>query len=95
MKIAIINLVTKTVNGSPNILRAANLPKPYIETDEEINIVELGIELSKCGQEVTIYASDAFRPAKSIVNKIVRLSVIYLPTKLTTLFPYFYFPFSK
>lgn len=94
MKIAIINLVTKTVNGSPNILRAANLPKPYIETDEEINIVELGIELSKCGQEVTIYASDAFRPAKSIVNKIVRLSVIYLPTKLTTLFPYFYFPFT-
>ena len=91
MKIAIINLITQTVNSSPNILNTVSFPKPYAESDEEINIVELGKELSKNGQDVTIYASDAFRPANSMINKIFRLSVIYLPTGFTRLFPYSYF----
>jgi glycosyltransferase involved in cell wall biosynthesis len=94
MRIAIVNPMTKTVDNPQNILKAVNFPKPYIETDEDSNIVELGVELTKLGHEVTVYASDVFSPAKSIDDKIEGLSVRYLPTKLTTLFPYLYFPFT-
>lgn len=94
MRIAIVNLMTKTLDNPPSILRAVNFPKSHIETDEESNIVELGIELAKGGQEVTVYASDFFSPAKSIGNKIAGLSIRYLPTKLTSLFPNLYFPFT-
>lgn len=94
MRIAIINPMTKTVDNPQTILKAFNLPKPHIETDRDSNIVELGIELAKLGQEVRVYASDAFFPTESIDDSIKGLSVKYLPTKLTTVFPYLYFPFT-
>lgn len=94
MKIAIVNLMTKTVDNPRNILKAINFPRPHIKTDEDSNIVELGIELAKLGHNVTIYAADAFSPDYSIGNNISGLSVRYLPTELTLLFPYLYLPFT-
>jgi len=38
--------MTKTVDNPQNILKAINFPKLQIETDEDSNIVELGIELT-------------------------------------------------
>lgn len=96
MKIAIVNLVARTVlvDNPTNILSAFSLPRPRIETDEDSNIVQLGLELTRLGNEVTIYASDAFLPARSIGNSQKGLSTRYLPTRLTRLFPYAYYPFT-
>ena len=94
MRIAIVNLIARTVDNPPNILKAATFPKPRIATDEDNNIVELGMEFAKLGHQVTVYASDFFSPAKSIGNRIEGLSVKYLATKLTKLFPSLYLPFT-
>ena len=73
-------------------MKAVNLPRTRIATDEDNNIVELGIELARAGNDVTVYASDEFLPEQGVGDSVKGLLVRYLPTRLTHVFPYNYFP---
>jgi len=96
MKIAIVNLVTRTVHidETTSVFGAFKLPRPRIESDEDADIVQLGLALATQGHNVTIYASDAFLPAHSIGATNKGLSIEYLRTRLTQVFPYSYYPFT-
>lgn len=94
MKIALINLITKTIK--PIFSLPPYKPKSnfLLETDYELNIMDLGKEFIKLGHDVTIFISDVYRPAKSIENEIPGLHVIYLRTRLSAIFIPSRFPYT-
>lgn len=84
MKIALVNLITKTadVQADASVLYSADLrPK----THRDLNIVETGRRLSARGHDVTIYVSDVYRPRTE--EDLGDVVVEYLPTRLPWLFP--------
>jgi len=91
MRIAIINLITKTADLPSSkfsllmYLISGKAPNPP-EDDTEINIVELSREIAKLGHEVTVYISDAYSPRRALDAGLERLEVVYLPTRLKFLF---------
>ncbi len=93
MKIALINLITATVSVPRNMLSVMGLsPAKQLETDEGVMIVELSRALAEHGHQVTVYASDVFKPKHSVSTR--GLSIKYLRTYLKWLFPPAIFPFT-
>ncbi|MGE5379405.1 MAG: glycosyltransferase family 4 protein [Candidatus Saccharibacteria bacterium] len=84
MKIAIVNLITKTadVQADASVMRTGSL-RPG--TDQDLNIVDTARRLAARGNEVVIYVSDAYRPDSTFSQDRVRIE--YVPTRLPWLFP--------
>lgn len=68
MKIAIVNLITRT---------PTNHKVPVIESNKDAMIVKLAQELSGLNHEVDLYISDLYRPIK---NEELGVNIIYLRT---------------
>ncbi len=82
MKIAIVNPIMQTRNYP-----AEKDQKKAIETDKYCNIIELADAISRQGNKVTVFASDAFKPKKTISGKNKMLEIEYLPTRMQGIFP--------
>jgi glycosyltransferase involved in cell wall biosynthesis len=86
LKIAIVNPITLTtvlpIRSSPSL---SSQPIGHPHDESELNIVELGNAISRIGNEVTIYISDAFEPDIHSSPKR-NLSIEYLPTRLKRIF---------
>ena len=93
MRIAIVTPIMKSVTtgGLLSASRIRNIPPP--ETDEDNLSVELAKAIAALGHEVTVFASDFYRPLYSVSNSLPGIRVVYLPTKLRLLFPAAHIPF--
>jgi len=93
IKIAIINLITVSrVSPKYSLNLLGSNPKIRIDSDSNINIVELGKSLSKdC--DVIIYISDVYKPTNSN-NHMKNLKIKYLPTRLCKIFSPSFLPFT-
>lgn len=95
MKIALVNLITKTVDQPRHWwqLFGCTLEKP-LETDEDVNIIRLAQAFAKEGHECHVFISDVYYPQKTI-PQTNNLKVKYLKTVLQWLFAPAYFPLAK
>lgn len=95
MKIALVNLITKTVDQPRHWwqLFGRTLEKP-LETDEEVNIIKLAQAFVEQGHECHVFISDVYRPKRPISGSN-NLKIKYLKTILPWLFAPGYFPLVK
>jgi glycosyltransferase involved in cell wall biosynthesis len=94
MKIAIVNLITKTVDMPRKKSSILGLSPDGIESDEDANIMEHASNMGALGNDVTVFVSDTYRPRNVWTESNERVKVEYLPTKLKTVFPPAYIPFT-
>lgn len=73
MKIAIVNLITRT---------PTNRKVPAIGSNKDAMIVKLALELKALGHEVVLYVSDLYKPVEA---EDLGFEVVYLKTYLTGL----------
>lgn len=93
MKIALVNLINATCDTPDSLCGLIGLSfKKKMKNDFESSIVELGISFANYGHEVTIFISDNYKPEKSLIYD--NLKIEYLPTKLKSIFPPAFIPFT-
>jgi glycosyltransferase involved in cell wall biosynthesis len=73
MKIAIVNLITRT---------PTNRKVPAIDSNKDAMIVKLALELKALGHEIVLYVSDLYQPVEA---EDLGFEVVYLKTYLTGL----------
>ena len=94
LKIAIVDLITlTTVPSNTAISFVGLLPKGRPYKESELNIVELAEAISRIGNDVTVYVSDAYLPEIPSKPK-PHLHVEYLPTHLKWIFSPGMIPFT-
>jgi glycosyltransferase involved in cell wall biosynthesis len=93
IKIAIVNLVTKTPSVLGNPAAMVGMTGLGGKTDDGVNIVELASHIAGKGHEVHVWAADAFKPEQSAYSS-GNPSVEYLPTRLKSVFPPAIFPLT-
>ncbi|MFC1902791.1 glycosyltransferase family 4 protein [Chloroflexota bacterium] len=93
MRIAVVNpiMTTVTTGGPLSASRITSITPP--RTDEDNMMVELAKCIAVLGHEVTVFASDFYRPLHSVSDTIPGVRVVYLPTKLRSVFHPAYIPF--
>ncbi len=92
MKIALINLISKTADRPARWwqLFGRTIREP-LGTDSEVNFLKLADAIARRGHECHVYISDAYRPRQSIYQNDL-LKIHYLRTILRFLFPPAYYP---
>jgi glycosyltransferase involved in cell wall biosynthesis len=93
MKIGIINLITKTANPGGNTASMLGDMSLTPQTDDDLNIVELGKRIVANGHEVTIFVSDAYLPHHRVALP-EGLRIEYLATVAKLPFSPAYAPFT-
>ncbi len=93
MRIAIVNpiMTTMTTGGLFLALNKSNNMPP--RTDDDNMMVDMAKCIAALGHEVTVFASDFYKPLSSVSGTIPGVRVVYLPTKLRATFPPAYIPF--
>lgn len=93
MRIAIVNpiMTTVTTEGLLSASRITQIPPP--RTDEDNLMTELAKGIAVFGHEVTVFASDFYRPLHSVSDPLSGVRVVYLPTRLRRVSPPAYIPF--
>lgn len=79
MKIAVVNLITRTPTRTPNKRKRIVSP---IDSNKDAMIVKLALEMQSLGHEVVLYVSDLFKP---INNEDLGLEIVYLKTYISGL----------
>ncbi len=94
MRIAIVNLITKTVDMPEKKTSILGLSPSSMKSDRETNIMELASRISGMGNEVTVFVSDTYEPEDSAGSEDGRFKVKYLKTMYRTVLPPAYIPFT-
>jgi len=93
MKVGIINLITKTANPGGDMVSLFGGGNLTPQTEDDLNIVELGKRMVSDGHEVTIFVSDAYLPQHRAALPD-GLKIEYLPTIARFPFSPAYAPFT-
>lgn len=94
MKVAIVNLITKTVDMPKKKSGIVGLSPTPSKKDIEVNIMELALRIGQQGNEVTVFVSDAYRPKEPLEHIGKNVRVEYLRTGHKKVFPPAYIPYT-
>jgi len=93
VRIAIVMpiMTSVTTGGLLSASRITSIPPP--PTDEDNLTVEMAKAIAALGHEVTLFASDFYRPLHSVSDSVPGVRVVYLPTRLQRVFHPVFIPF--
>jgi glycosyltransferase involved in cell wall biosynthesis len=93
LKIAIVNLITRSMSVFASPFSMIGKSRLGGESDDDLNITNISKRLCERGNQVRVFVADAYRP-RTETHSIGNPVLDYLPTRLVQVFPPAMFPFT-